>query len=320
MSLDFFSKVFFKTFAIWQAALPAMFFGCWCGVVLRRGKIFVFFSKLTRPLTWLGNIPKELGPFFILCLLNRYAANALLADCNKNNNLAKNTIIAVYLMGSLPTGLYFTIFYFSPILFSALGTSLGGKFIIIHVLLSLFVTFAGIFWQRLTTQTWENFTMENEPLPANLTSKTATIMQDLHSTWLQFRAIAVVFMPVTLLFALLLSTSWLTQLTPHLDKAFQTFSLSTAGVMVIIAGIPTLVAAIGLAGTLYLQGMLSSTEVIFVLLIASFGHNIYDSCSRVWPSNVAIFGLRLGTSLTLVGTTLYLASVVLAITISYQYL
>ena len=110
MNSDFIFLACTKTFIIWKAALPAMLFGCWCGVVLRRGKIFIFFSKLTRPLTWLGKIPKELGPFFILCLLNRYAANALLADCAKTNKLSTNTITAVYLMGSLPTGIYFTAF------------------------------------------------------------------------------------------------------------------------------------------------------------------------------------------------------------------
>lgn len=319
MTIDFILLGLKKTLAIWQASLPAMFFGCWCGVVLRRGKIFTFFSKLTRPLTWLGNVPKELGPFFILCLLNRYAANALLADCAKKNNLNKNTITAVYLMGSLPSGLYFTIFYFSPILISSLGSKLGITFIIIHIILSLVVTFTGIFWQRLVQQSWTNFTLDDSS-NKNTQTGSPNYRQDLYSAWLQFRAIAIVFMPVTFVFAFILSTSWLAQLAPTLDKIFQNFALSTAGIMVIIAGLPTLIAAIGLAGTLFVQGSLSASEVIFVLLLAAFAHNVYDSCSRIWPSNVAIFGLKLGTSLTLVGTALYLATVTVAVFIAYHFL
>lgn len=320
MNSDFIFLACTKTFIIWKAALPAMLFGCWCGVVLRRGKIFIFFSKLTRPLTWLGKIPKELGPFFILCLLNRYAANALLADCAKTNKLSTNTITAVYLMGSLPTGIYFTAFYFTPILINSLGIELGSIFIVIHILLSLIVTCTGIFWQRLINQNWNNFSFQSNVSPQNNISKTDTFFQDLNSAWLQFRSIAVIFMPVTFFFALLLSTTWLEQLAPTLDQILQSFSLSTAGVMVIIAGLPTLIAAIGLAGSLFAQGLLSAPEVIFTLLLAAFGHNLYDSCSRVWPSNVAIFGLKLGTSLTLVGANLYLSTVAIAIFITYNFL
>ncbi|MDF2570129.1 MAG: nucleoside recognition domain protein, partial [Sporomusa sp.] len=136
-------------FAMWKIALPAMFLGCYCGVVLRSGKFFELFSKALRPMTSLGKLPETLGPFFILCLLNRYAANAMLAEFGKSGTVTKSTLMAVYLMGSLPTGIYFTFFYFSPPLIAGLGWKLGALFIAVNIGMSTLVTIIGFIWNRL---------------------------------------------------------------------------------------------------------------------------------------------------------------------------
>ena len=293
-------------FAMWKIALPAMFLGCYCDVVLRTGRFFAFFSKALRPMTSLGKLPEALGPFFILCLLNRYAANAMLAEFGKSGAVTKSTLMAVYLMGSLPTGIYFTIFYFSPLLITGLGWNLGTAFIVINIGMSTFVTIIGFIWNRLLIQ--HKVSLEFQKSCCTEVDKTDLIEAG-KKAFKQFWDIAVVFIPITLAFACLMHTDFMKEVITRLDPILRWFNLTAAGVLVIIAGIPTLIAAIGVAGTLLQSGALAPQDVIFVLLLASFFHNIYDGISRVLPTNLSIFGTKTGITVTAVGTGLYLSMV-----------
>ncbi|XFO65601.1 hypothetical protein SPSIL_017410 [Sporomusa silvacetica DSM 10669] len=301
--------------AMWKIALPAMFLGCYCGVVLRTGKFFAFFCKALRPMTSLGKLPETLGSFFMLCLLNRYAANTMLAEFGKNGAVTKSTLLAVYLMGALPTGIYFTIFYFSPLLITELGWNLGTAFIAINIGMSTLVTIIGFVWNRLLTQhEVSQGLQESCYIAADKTDLVAAGKK----AFKQFGDIAVVFMPITLAFAFLMHTDFTKEVIAGLDPFLRWFNLTAAGVLVIIAGIPTLLAAIGVAGTLLQSGELAFQDVIFVLLIASFFHNIYDGLSRVLPTNLSIFGVKTGFNVTIVGTGMYLTMVaVTAIIVLY---
>lgn len=294
---------------MWKIALPAMFLGCYCGIVMRTGNFFTYFSKVTRPMTFLGKLPEALGPFFILCLLNRYAANAMLAEFGKSGFVNKRTLMAVYLMGSLPTGIYFTLFYFSPILISSLGWNLGIAFIAINIGLSTLVTITGFIWNRLFDQQYEASQPQGAPEHCRTEAGKTEPAAAGKTAFKQFWDIAVVFMPVTLVFTFLLHTNYIKEVIAGLDPFLRWFNLTAAGVLVILAGIPTLIAAIGAAGTLLQSGALASQDVIFVLLLASFFHNIYDGLSRVLPTNLSIFGAKTGGNVTVVGTGLYLTMV-----------
>lgn len=294
-------------FTMWKIALPAMFLGCYCGVVLKSGEFFEFFSKITRPMTALGKLPGELGPFFILCLLNRYAANAMLADFGKNGVVTQSTLMAVYLMGSLPTGIYFTIFYFSPILITGLGWQLGAAFIVINIGISTLVTISGFVWNRL----FQHRVGSLQKMQEDCCTKAAKLEMVAagKQACKQFWDIAVVFIPITLAFGFLMHTDFMKEVIAGLNPFLRWFNLTAAGVLVIIAGIPTLIAAISVAGSLLQSGALAPQDVIFVLLLASFFHNIYDGLSRVLPTNLSIFGTKTGVNVTVVGTGLYLGIV-----------
>ncbi|SMD01555.1 hypothetical protein [Sporomusa malonica] len=297
-------------FAMWKIALPAMFLGCYCGVVLRSGEFFAFFSKAMRPMTSLGKLPEALGSFFILCLLNRYAANAMLAEFGKSGAVTKSTLMAVYLMGSLPTGIYFTIFYFSPPLIAGLGWNLGTSFIAINIGISTLVTIIGFAWNRLHTPSHDVFQTQGRIescccMQVDNTDLAAAAKK----AFKQFWNIAVVFMPITFIFTVLLHTDFIKEVIAGLEPFLRWFNLTAAGVLVIIAGIPTLIAAIGVAGTLVQSGALAPQDVIFVLLLTSFFHNIYDGLSRVLPTNISIFGAKTGVTVTALGTGLYLSIV-----------
>ncbi len=292
--------------AMWKIALPAMFLGCYCGILLRTGKFFAFFSKFLRPMTSLGRLPEALGPFFILCLLNRYAANAMLADFGRSGAISKMTLMAVYLMGSLPTGIYFTIFYFTPPLVAGLGWDLGLSFIAINIGMSTLVTVIGFVWNRVMYKASPAHPAPGLPADNQPQADQTDLVAAGKKAWQQFWDIAVVFMPVTLAFTFIIHTEFTREAIAGLDSFLRWFNLTAAGVLVIIAGIPTLIAAIGVAGTLLQSGALAPQEVIFVLLLASFFHNIYDGLSRVLPANLSVFGARRGMTVTAVGTGLYL--------------
>lgn len=297
---------------MWKTALPAMFLGCYCGVVLKNGRFFDWFSKVLRPMTSLGKLPEALGPFFILCLLNRYAANAMLAEFGRNAVVNKNGIIAVYLMGSLPTGIYFTIFYFSPALIAGLGWKLGMAFMAINIGMSTLVTVIGILWNRINFRQDDASHSEHQQAFSSATADKIDLVAAARTAFWQFWDIAVVFVPVTFVFALFMHTDNINGILSGVAPVLHKVNLTAAGVLVILAGIPTMIAAIGVAGTLLQNGALVAEEIIFTLLVASFFHNIYDAVSRVLPTNLSIFGVKLGVIVTVVGTVVYLAMVVLA--------
>ncbi len=316
MTAALFWKAAAESVLVWKTALPAMFFGCWCGIVLRKGMVLKFFSALMRPLTWLGRVPKELGAFFILCLLNRYAANAMLAELEQNGFLKRRVLLALYLMGALPTGIYYTAFYFSPILLTALGQDVGGTFIGIHIVLSLLVTAVGFSIQWFWPQECGAILFAERKAQPDASEKKA--WGDLKAAWRQFGEIAAVFVPITFLFTLLMQMPFLSEFALLLDGVLRGVSLSAAGVMVILAGIPTLIAGIALAGSLLASGALSASEVILSLLLASFCHNVYDGLSRVLPSNISIFGFSLGLRVTILGTGLYLLMITVMSVVVYN--
>lgn len=297
---------------MWKTALPAMFLGCYCGVVLKNRRFFTWFNKVLRPMTALGKLPEALGPFFILCLLNRYAANAILAEFGRNAVVNKSGIIAVYLMGSLPTGIYFTIFYFSPALIAGLGWKLGMAFMVINIGMSTLVTVIGILWNRINFRQGDASHSEHQQAFSSATADKIDLVAAARTAFGQFWDIAVVFVPVTFVFALFMHTDIINEILPSVAPVLHKVNLTAAGVLVILAGIPTMIAAIGVAGTLLQSGALVAEEIIFTLLVASFFHNVYDAASRVLPTNVSIFGVKLGVIVTVVGTVVYLAMVALA--------
>ncbi|HWR39865.1 MAG TPA: hypothetical protein VN611_10220 [Patescibacteria group bacterium] len=303
---------FTDVLSMWKIALPAMFLGCYCGVVLRSGRFFNFFSKALRPLISLGKLPDALGPFFILCLLNRYAANAMLAEFEKNGMLSKRTVMSAYLTGSLPTGIYFTVFYFSPPLIAGFGWKMGLTFIAINIGMSTLVTVAGILWNRLSGFAGEDSRCLTTLSQPAVTADPPDWLTAGKKAFRQFYDIAVVFVPITFVFALLLHTDFTKELIAGLDPMLRWFHLTAAGVLVVIAGIPTILAAIGVAETLLRNGALPVHDVIFVLLLTSFFHNVYDGLSRVLPANLSVFGVRTGFAVTATGTGLYLIIVMLS--------
>ena len=301
---------------MWKTALPAMFLGCYCGVVLKNRRFFTWFSKVLRPITVLGKLPEALGPFFILCLLNRYAANAMLAEFGRNAGVNKSGITAVYLMGSLPTGIYFTIFYFSPALIAGLGWKLGMAFMVINIGMSTLVTVIGILWNHINFRQGDASHTKNQPALSSAPADKIDLVAAARTAFGQFWDIAVVFVPVTFVFTLFMHTDIINEILPGVAPVLHKVNLTAAGVLVILAGIPTMIAAIGVAGTLLQSGALVAEEIIFTLLVASFFHNVYDAVSRVLPTNVSIFGVKLGVILTIAGTAIYLAMVVITASIA----
>lgn len=301
-----------EVLGMWKIALPAMFIGCFCGILFRTGKYFEIISRFTAPMVKMGKLPKSLGLFFILCLLNRYAANAMLAEHYKEKTISLKSLIAVYLMGTFPTGIYFTIFNFSPLLISNLGWELGMKFIAINLSFSVIITVIGFWMNRMMTGE-----IKDTYAIAQAEAEATNYQVALTKAVKQFYGISVIFMPITLFFGFLVHTDFIAFLISQIDPFLKTFNLAASGILVIIAGIPTVMAAIGVAGTLLANGSLPESLVILMLLFASFFHNVYDGLTRIWPTNASIFGVQVGTMVSIIGTGLYLLMVACGIIIAY---
>lgn len=77
------------------------------------------------PLERLGRLPVGYATSLTLCLAERIAGYTMLAEL-KNNGVVKTwEIVITFLVSAIPSGLYFTIFFFSPAVIASLGCLTG---------------------------------------------------------------------------------------------------------------------------------------------------------------------------------------------------
>jgi len=302
---------FYQALALWRMVLPAMFIGCLCGNLLQGTRIWHFAESGLHRMARFIRLPTASGPYLAMCFLNRYAANTMLAGLIKHDRFPPQYLLAVFLAGWFPTTLYFYIFFIAPALTAAVGVMVTGLYSLFYLGFNLLIALAGIALGVLLRQPRDfgDPTKEGSlTIDAPLDDKPKGLLL-VKLSLVQFTRIAAVFVPVTLLFALLINIRQASAILERLNPFLASWGLPSAAVLVIIAGLPSKISGIAAIGPIFQNGLLTSKEVIVTLLVAAVFHAGYEFFSSFLPANLAIFGSSRGWTLSTVTIFIRLSAI-----------
>ncbi len=274
--------------------LPAMFLGCLIGTWIQGTRIWQMCGRLMAPLAALARLPHNCGVYFVMCFLNHYAANAYLGSEFQKGRVRKRELLAAFLMGGFPNGFHFALFYIAPILIGGVGWALGASYTALYLTIGLLTAGVGI----LIGLKGEKRVVSQEEAACGNASSIAADQKDfptiLFESGKQFGQMALIFVPVTLLFALGMHHEKIRQLLASSDWLAGVIGFSGPVMMVVAAGLPSSISGLAAAAALFQSRLLGPTEVVYALLIAYALHIIYEFFANYLPSTMAFFGPRAG--------------------------
>lgn len=272
-----------------------MLLGCFLGNLFQNSVFLERMGRVMYPLARLGRLPAGCATSLTLCLVDRIAACTMLAGLKNAGAVGVREVVVSYLVFALPTGLYFTVFFFSPALITSLGCRTGAAYLAIYLGINLTVGAVGLLLGRLLlpqrdqAQKWSEQSQGAVRTPWRDKMVTAV-----RRTIPVFCRLALVFMPVTFLVSALLHTELGNQVLQQVGPVLRYLGLPTPSVFVITTGMLSMIAAIGTLGPILHAGLLTLPEAITALLVTSLIHYLYEFCSSGLPTNVSIFGPKLG--------------------------
>lgn len=285
---------------LWKNVLPSMLLGCFLGNLFHNT---VFLQRLGRgmlPLARLGHLPAGCAASLTLCLIDRIAAYTMLAGLKNTGAVGAREVVVSFLVSALPTGLYFTVFFFSPAVIASLGCRTGAMYLAIYLAISIMVSAVGLLLGRLLLpqpgQGQEGREQSREAVHISWRDKLAAAAR---RTIPAFCRLAVVFMPVTLLVSILLHTDLVNQILRQVDPVLSYLGLPGPVLFVITTGVMSMIAAIGTLGPILQAGLVTPAEAVAALLVTSVLHYPYEFWSGGLATNVSIFGPKLGGKVSL---------------------
>jgi len=285
---------------LWKNVLPSMLLGCFLGNLFHNTVLLQRLGRGMLPLARLGHLPPGCATSLTLCLVNRIAAYTMLAELKNTGVVGSREVVVSFLVSALPTGLYFTIFFFSPAVIASLGCRTGAIYLAIYLGINLMVSAVGLLLGRLLL-----------PRPGRGQEGSEQMRVAVHTSWRDklvaatrrtipaFCRLAVVFMPVTFLVSILLYTELVGQILRQVDPVLSYLGLPGPVLFVITTGVMSMIAAIGTLGPVLQAGLVTPAEAVTALLVTSVLHYLYEFWSGGLPTNVSIFGPKLGGKVSL---------------------
>lgn len=285
---------------LWKNVLPSMLLGCFLGNLFQNTVFLRRLGRVMYPLAQLGHLPVGCATSLTLCLVDRIAAYTMLAGLKNTGVVGAREVVVSFLVSALPTGLYFTIFFFSPAVIASLGCLTGAVYLTIYLGINLMVGAVGLLLGRLLLPQpgWalEGHEQSREAVHTSWRDKLTKAAQ---RTIPAFCCLALVFMPVTFLVLILLHTELVGQIMRQVDPILGYLGLPGPVLFVITTGVLSMIAAIGTLGPILQAGLVTPAEAVTALLVTSVLHYLYEFWSHGLPTNVSIFGPKLGMEVSL---------------------
>ncbi len=308
-----FAGAFSQIFNLWRMVLPAMFLGCLIGTWIQGTRLWQICGRLMAPLVAMARLPHNCGLYFVMCFLNHYAANAYLGSEFQKGMVRPRELLAAFLMGGFPNGFHFALFYIAPILIGSVGWEVGASYTALYLTIGLLTAGVGI----LIGLRGEKKVLSHEEAACGNSPSTKAgkrgFSSILSESGKQFGRMALIFVPVTLLFALGMHHEKISQLLTSTDRLAGVIGFSGPVMIVVAAGLPSSISALAAAAALFQSRLLGPTEVVYALLIAYAMHNIYEFFANYIPSTMAFFGPRVGLRVAVLHLLTRLSAILLVL-------
>lgn len=285
---------------LWMNVLPSMLLGCYLGNLFHNTPFLHRLGQGMRPLARLGHLPTGCATSLTLCLVNRIAAYTMLAELKNTGLIRARDVMVSFLISALPTSLYFITFFIGPVVISSLGWFTGITYLTIYLSINILVSGVGLLTGKLIL-----------PLPEQNKEEDEQSREAFREPWREksivaarrtlptFCRLALVFMPVTLLVSIFLHTPLMGHIMQKVDPVLYYLGLPGVTIIVITTGVMSMIAGIGTLGPILQAGLVTPYEAIITLLVTSALHYLYEFWSGGLPTNISIFGPKLGSKVSL---------------------
>ncbi len=282
------AKATLETLELLRMVVPIMFFGLlFSNLVFSHPKVRKFVEPIDR-ITEFAKV--RCGTVVLAFFAHPIAGLSVLSDLYRKGALEEREVTVIYIISLIPRNVRIVLMFLAPIALSALGPVLGAIYSSLELMTRLAVIFVGILIARrfVDTCTVEYDHLSDFSLKDNV----------FRSLRLFLRTIAV-FVPSVFLVMLLLDAGFLEVLNGMCRPIMDGLGIPTSGLMIIAAGTTSMVAGIGVAGSLLAKGAIDGFSALISIIVASIFHGFVECIRRTLAINVSFFG-KLGVRLALI--------------------
>ncbi len=283
------TKPAYETLKLLRMVVPIMFFGLlFSNIVFSHPKVRKFVEPIDR-ITEFANV--RCGTVVLAFFAHPIAGLSVLSDLYRKGTLKEREVTVIYIISLIPRNIRIVLMFLAPIALSALGPVLGAIYSALELLTRLTVIVIGMMIAKRFVD--GSCSVESDHL--NDFSLKDSVVRSLR---LFLRTIAV-FVPSVFLVMLLLDAGFLNVLNGICRPIMDGFGIPTSGLMIIAAGTTSMVAGIGVAGSLLAKGAIDGFSALISIFVASMFHGFVECLRRSLAINVSFFG-KLGVRLAIV--------------------
>ena len=283
-------KVTLETLNLLKMVVPVMFIGLLASnVFFSLPQVRRFIEPIDR-LTSFANL--RCGSVILAFFAHPIAGLSMLSDLYRRNVLNRDEVTVIFLISLIPRNIRIILMFLAPIAFSALGFILGLIYTLLEIFSRLGVILVGVLFGRRLVG--DGCTIDDDHFE-DVTIKESVI----RSIKLFFRTLAI-FIPSVFIVMLILDLGFLNVLSSVCKPVLDIFGLPSSGLIIIAAGTSSMIAGIGVAGSLLARGAIDYFSVLVSIFIASMFHGIVECLRRSLAINVSFFGTKLGVKLTMI--------------------
>ena len=292
------NKVMWETIELLKIILPIIF-------------ISLIFSNIFFLLPQIKNLMNKIkyGGLMLAFLVHPIVGTSILANLYKKQILNEEKVVYLFLLSLIPKTFRRMLIILGPVAISTLGLMLGLTYITLK-LLSTLIIIAIIF--LIIKIINKNKTINNIEFKYDYEY---SIKESIVRSLTIFLRISAILVPSIFIAMLLLELGFLEILNEVGEQFLVTFNLSPAGMVIIVAGTPSMIAGIGVAGSLIAKNVIDNYSALMLILIASLFNSVIELIRIFLPLNISFFGVKLGIKLSLINFATRILACILSIII-----
>jgi len=283
-----------ETVAVLKIVLPVMFIG------IMASNLLFSMPKLRRIGSAVDRLlPFKCGSVLIAFLAHPIAGLSTLSELVRRGSLRERELEDLYVLSLIPRNIRVVAMYLAPIAISSFGLTLG-------------LTYTAIELFSRTAPVLLYTTIRGMNVNVRISENNAFSLRDCVSrSFTLFLRASVILIPSIFLVMLLLNLGLLRPV----NCLLKYLGLPAPSLVVIAVGASSMIACIGVAGSMLERGIISPYWLLTSIFIASSVHAVVDFMRRSLTLNVSLFGAKRGLRLSLLSLTMRMASCAIAIAI-----
>lgn len=300
-----YSLVFSEAMKLFSMMLPMIFIGFFLSNLLRATRYLEYTSIPMASITEMARLPKTCSSVLTFFFLNSWSGMGMLSSFFHKRILGERDVIVTVLIAQLPKGLHSAIFFQAPVALSVLGYEIGLILLFLELLVFASIAVTGVFIGRriLFKKAPEygddtRLSISEEKVKENgCLARAGSILK---KSLCEFGKIALVLVPTTFLFIIILNLGLADYSAEVLQPFMNTLQLPDAAIIVFAASFLSQIAVLSAAGTIVVMEQITVLQCLEMLFIARALHLGIGYVKTALPTNIALFGRKLGLRVTCV--------------------